>query len=245
MTVAELITLAMKRVNILSVNQSISADDLDDGLSLFNLWLDSLSIQSITIPFLKRSTFPIVSGTGTYTVGPTGDIAIVRPTIMDHVNYIDASLNPSIERELSFLTDDAYAAIPIKTLTNPLPSFYYWKPYLDTDPSLGSLFFWLTPTSSVLTGVLYYPLGVPVFTAGTDTINVPNGWKWFMQENLAVYYGQTWRENIPVDQGLIRSATDAKLWVQRNSSGNRTSEMTIDPALTLTAPRSNIYTGQP
>ena len=238
-TVSKLFELALKRINVIGQGGSLTANDGDDALSFANNWLDSLAIEQITIPFRLRTTWTMVSGTATYTVGTGGDINIPRPTYIDHVNYIDASLSPSIERELTPLTDAAYAAIPIKTLTNLLPSYYYWNPTYAS--GLGTLTFWLVPTSSVLTGALYAGSPVAQFVNLTDTLSVPPGWQWFLQENLAVFFAAIYRENLPPDPELVKSAMLSKLAITR--ANLRLQEMTVDPALTHGSPRSNIYVG--
>ena len=238
-TVSKLFELALKRINVIGQGGSLNPNDADDALFYANNWIDSLATESITIPFVLRTTFPIVSGQTSYTVGVGGDVNIAKPVFINHVNYIDASLSPAVERELDYLTDDAYAAIPIKTLTNVLPSFYYWNPTYAA--GLGTLSFWLVPTSSVLTGVLYAPSAVAQFVNLTDTIVLPAGWQFFMQENLAVFFAATFRENLPPDPKLVESATLSKLMMTR--SNMRLEEASIDPALTLGSPRSNIYTG--
>ena len=238
-TVSKLFELALKRINVIPQGGSLTANDGDDALSFANNWIDALAIEQITIPFLLRTTWTMVSGTASYTVGTGGDVNIPRPTYIDHVNYIDASLSPSIERELDSLTDDAYAAIPIKTLTNLLPSFYYWNPTYAS--GLGTLKFWLVPTSSVLTGVLYSGSPVAQFVNLTDPLSVPPGWQWFMQENLAVFFSSIFRENLPPDPQLVQSAMLSKLAITR--ANLRLQEATIDPALTLGSPPSNIYVG--
>lgn len=238
-TVSKLFELALKRINVIPQGGSLSANDGDDALFYANNWIDALATERLTIPFVKRTTWTMTSGTASYTVGTGGDVNVAKPVFVDHVNYIDASLSPSIERELDFLTDDAYAAIPIKTLTNTLPSFYYWNPTYAS--GLGTLHFWLVPTSSDLTGVLYAPSAVAQFTALTDTIVLPPGYQWFMQENLAVFFAGIYRENLPPDPQLVRSAMESKLAIMRANS--RLQEMSLDPTLTYGAPQSNIYTG--
>lgn len=238
-TVSKLFELALKRINVIQAGGSLTPEDADDALFYANNWLDSLSIESIAIPFMLRTLWTMVPGKASYTVGIGGDVSLPRPTYIDHVNYIDASLSPPIERELDGLTDDAYAAIPIKTQTNLLPSFYYWNPTYAG--GLGTLTFWLVPTSSVLTGVLYAESPVAQFLNLTDTLSVPPGWQFFMQENLAVFFASIFRDNLPPDPELVRSATMSKLLITR--ANHRPQEMTLDPALTFCAPRSNIYTG--
>lgn len=239
-TVSKLFELSLKRINVIPQGGSLPPNDADDALFYANNWIDSLAIDAITIPFQLRTTFPIVSGTGSYTVGTGGNVNIPRPTYIDHVNYIDASLTPAIERELTELTTDAWDAVPIKTLTNPLPTFWYWQPTYATSGQ-GTLYFWLVPTSSVLTGVIYAGSPVAQFVNLTDTLALPPGWTFFMQENLAVFFASTFRENLPVDPELSKSAMMSKLAITR--ANMRTREMTLDPALTYNSPRSNIYTG--
>jgi len=106
-TVSKIFELALKRINVIPQGGSLSANDGDDALFYANNWIDSLSIENLTIPFILRTIWPMVSGTATYTVGTGGDINVPRPTFITHVNYIDASLTPAIERELPYLTDDA------------------------------------------------------------------------------------------------------------------------------------------
>ena len=238
-TVSKLFELALKRINVIPQGGSLSANDADDALNYANNWIDALAIENLTIPFILSTTFPITPSKASYTVGTGGDINIPRPTYLTHVNYIDASLTPSVERELPYLTDDAWAAIPIKTLTNPLPSFYYWNPTYAA--GLGTLSFWLVPTSALLTGVLYAYSPVAQFVNLTDTLALPPGWQWFMQENLAVYFASTFRENLPPDPQLVQSAMQAKASIKR--ANTRLEEMSLDPALTYGSPRSNIYTG--
>ena len=238
-TVSKLFELALKRINVIQAGGSMDAVDAEDAMFYANNWIDSLATESITIPFVLRTTFPMVSGQASYTVGVGGDINVAKPVFINHVNYIDASLSPAIERELDYLTDDAYAAIPIKTLTNVLPSFYYWNPTYAS--GLGTLNFWLVPTSSVLTGVLYAPSAVAQFVNLTDTVVLPAGWQFFMQENLAVFFASTFRENLPADPQLVESAKLSKLAITR--ANMRLEEAQVDPALTIGSPRSNIYTG--
>jgi len=97
------------------------------------------------------------------------------------------------------------------------------------------------PTSSVLTGVLYHQSPVAQFTALTDTLVLPPGWQFFMQENLAAFFAATFRENLPPDPQLLQSARDSKAAIKR--SNTRLQEMALDPAVTYGSPRSNIYTG--
>ena len=238
-TVSRLLELAMKRCNYLAAGDSLTNVDAQDGLALANSFLDYLSVQSLTIPYILGTQFPMTSGKASYTIGVGGDINIPNPTILTHVNYIDGSLNPPIERELPYLTDDAWAAIPIKGLTNPLPTFYYWlRTYSGAQ---STLYFWLVPTSSQLTGVLYAPAQLGLFGNLSDTLALPPAARMMLQENLAVYFSSTLRENIPIDPNLVKSASDSLAAYKR--SNIRLQEMVVDPALTYGSPRSNIYVG--
>lgn len=231
MTWTDLITTSLKRINVVQAGGSPSADDLADGLILLNLWIDALAIEGLTIPFLLRSTWTIVSTKGTltnpYTVGAGGDIVVVRPPLKDAIviKYQDTSLTTTEEYTLDRYDDQAWQSIPQKTLTAPLPTVAYYNPTYAS--GLGSLHLWPVPTQASLQGVLYAPSPIAEAAALTDVIVLPAGYKYFIEENLAVILSATFREGLPVDQELKKNAITSKASIKRTNM--RTPVMAGDP----------------
>src|SRR5258705_358134 len=93
-TVRRLITAALKRINVIQENETPGAEMMADSFERFNDLVDSIcSNERLLIYSITRTTWTIVSGTQTYTVGPSGTVNITRPQYIDHINYQDTSLS--------------------------------------------------------------------------------------------------------------------------------------------------------
>ena len=181
-TAADAIADAMSDLGILAAGETPAADDVVAGLRSLNRLVDGWAAERLLIYTVTRSTWTIVSNTATYTVGPGGDINMARPVPINHVRYYDTAFTPLIERELSPLTDDAWALLKAKGQTNNIPTLYY---YNSTYP-LGTLTLWPIPQSTSLVGLVYAPEAVAEFTDPTTTIILPPGYRRMIVKNLAV-----------------------------------------------------------
>lgn len=230
-SVESMITSVLKRINVLQAGETISAEDLADGFQRFGDFIDGLANERLMMYQMVRSTWTLNATKGVpgnpYTVGPSGDVNIARPIWIDHVNYNDTSQTPTLERPLSLITSDAYAAIPLKTLTSPLPGMVYYEPSFPT----GSLYIWMVPTSSTLQGVIYAPTAVVRYGSPSDLIALPPGYNRFLRDNLALEFWPEWRENVPVDPTLVQSAMESKKQIK--TANLRQLDLSIDPALLI------------
>ncbi|NCV71604.1 MAG: hypothetical protein EBW55_13090, partial [Betaproteobacteria bacterium] len=76
-----------------------------------------------------------------------------------------------------------------KTLQATYPGAWYYNPTFPT----GTLTCWPVPTSSTLQGVLYTPTPVAEFSALTDVVSLPPGYRRFLRTNLAVELAPTFQ----------------------------------------------------
>jgi hypothetical protein len=110
------------------------------------------------------------------------------------------------------LTDETYAAIAQKALTSTLPTSWFYNP---TFP-LGTLTLLPVPTQSGLQLALYVPTAVTEFTATSDSVSLPPGYKRMLVKSLAVEllpsYG---RQPDPL---LLRQAASAEAVVKRSNA---------------------------
>ena len=219
-TVADLITAAMRRINALQENEQPTAAALEDGFQRLNDLMESWQTERLTIPYILRTTWTISSTKGTlaspYTVGSGGDIDVARPTFIDDIRYQDTSLSPTYEYPLVSLTDKEWQAIPQKNLTSPLPVYAYYNPTYAN--YLGSLYLWMVPTSATLQGVLYAPAQVAGFGSTATTIILPPGYQRFMRDNLAVELQPEFLQNVPIDPSLRASAIESKANIKRRNT---------------------------
>ncbi len=244
-TVRTVLTAALKRINVIQANEVPTPDMLADAFDRMNDWIDSIwGNDRLAIYTITRSTWTLSSSKGTlgnpYLVGPGGDINITRPQFIDHVNFIDNTLNPGVERPLIPLTPDAWALLPIKTQTAAYPVYSYYEPTYSS--AQGNLYLWLVPTAPSLQGVLYAPSQITAFATLDDVIALPPGYNRFLRDNVAVELAAEFRENVPIDPSLARSAMMSMAQVKRTNQ--RLYDMAVDPALLRHGGyRSNIYLG--
>lgn len=225
MTAGEIIASALKRIGAIAANESPSAEDAATGLESLNLLIDQWQTERLTVFTLTRTTWSIVSGTGSYTVGTGGDVNITRPTSAGTVTikFVNTSSSPSTEYQCNALTEQAYQAIPQKDLTSVLPTSAYYNPTYGAT-GLGTITYWPVPTSTTLLGVIYAPAPIGEAAATTTTFYLPPGYRRFYITNLAVELAPQF--NRPIDEGLMLAARDSKAAVKR--ANNRLADLFID-----------------
>jgi len=241
-TVADLIMLALTRLRVLQAGEVPSAEDQATAFLLLNALVSSWALQPGTIQRVVRTTWTIVASQASYTVGVGGQIAIARPaspTAISRIAFQDTSQTPTMEYPgVAPWTEDAYAAIPLKTYTSPYPQGWYYTP---TVP-LGTLSPWPIPTSATLQGVIYVPTPIAQFAASTDTLVLPDGYELALVENLAVLLAPSW--GVPIDPALVASARESKAWIRtRNVRMTDLSTAGVVALFGGGGRRSNIYSG--
>ncbi len=126
-------TRALRLLRLYGVGETPSADDLDLAFKSLNYLLDSMSASRSFVPVQQLRSFP-TTGAQSYTIGPTGDIAAPRPTMLGVNNTVQLGEN---EFTLKVLTQEDYQNIGYKasagmpecialSLTAPNATLYVW-----------------------------------------------------------------------------------------------------------------------
>jgi hypothetical protein len=211
-TLLDVITDALGDIGVLAEGEVPSAAQAALGLRAMNNLVDQWKAEKLVIYTTTRTLKTITVSDGEYTVGSGADINIARPVFIDHINLVDTAPAPDLETPLTKLTDETYAAIAQKALTSALPTSWYYNP---TFP-LGTLTLWPVPTQSGLQLALYVPTAVTEFTATSDSVSLPPGYKRMLVKSLAVEllpsYG---RQPDPL---LLRQAASAEGVVKRSNA---------------------------
>jgi hypothetical protein len=213
MTAGDLISSALQRLGVVGADKAAEADDLETGRLRLNDLVDSWATERLAIYTISRTTFSLVNGQQTYTVGTGGDVNVARPVFIERVGLVDTSTTPATETSLGDpMTDWEYQSIPQKTLSGTYPNRVYYNP---TYPSTGygTLTFFPIPTAASLQGVLYAPAAVAEFAALTTPIYVPPGYRRALRDNLALELSADF--DAPVSPGLVQSATESKANLKR------------------------------
>jgi hypothetical protein len=209
------VNAALRKLGVLAESEVPDIGQSNDALFALNALVDQWQGDRGKIPAVVATVGTLTPSKQTYTVGPGGDINIARPDIIDHVTYINNNFSPAIELPLQELTSDAWALVPIKSQTSPLPTMYYYD-YSFSSTGTANLNFWLIPTSANLQYSLWVPTPFAQFATLQTAVLLPPGY-WRMLDNLlalelAPEYG------VEPSQILQSAAQDAENIVLRNAS---------------------------
>lgn len=236
MIVQDIVDSALRKIGVLAAGESPEYQDSADALDALNDLLDQWATERLEIYSITRTTWTIVSGTSTYTVGTGGTVNIARPVYIENLNFQDTASTPTLEYKMNRLTDDAYAALPLKTLQATLPQSWYYNP---TFP-LGTLTFWPVPTSATLQGVIYAATAVTEFATLQTTFTLPPAYRRMIRTNLALELATEY--GMPSDPGLVQQASESKAAVKRANYRMGDLSFTAD-MMTKRGSSWNIYAG--
>ena len=184
-TVAELGLAALQDLGVYGAGETASAEDSDYCLVTLNRLVDQAAAERLMMFKVTRSTWTISTTDGSYTIGPSANIAIPWPTYVEKVAYEDTAETTPEEVQLTELTDQGYQSLSPKTLAAELPSHWYFDRAFDSSGQ-GNLILWPTPDSATLRGVIYAATQVAEFSAVTDTVALPKGYReWIVCELAA------------------------------------------------------------
>lgn len=241
MTVQELITASLQDLRVIQTGETASADDSTFALARLNDWINALATEDLSVYTVTRTTWTL-SSAASYTIGSGGTINVARPTgplAIVNIGFQDTSISPTMEYNLGpVLTEDAYAAIAQKALTSVYPQNFYYNPTFSS--SLGTIIPYPIPTSATLQGVIYTLTPVSEFSALSDTIALPPGYRRFLRLGLAKELASAFDAGLTPE--LQMSALEAKSDVKR--ANMRLSDLSSGVAGILfggAGPHYNIY----
>lgn len=208
-TVQDVVNQALRTLGVLAAGETPAYEDSADALVTLNNLIDQWAAERLAIYTVTRTTWAIVSGTSTYTVGSGGSVNIAWPVYVDRIGYQDTATD--IEYPLGELTEDGYASLSDKTLTASVPTVYYYNPTYAA--GLASVILWPTPTGTTLEGVIYCPTAVAEFAGLASTVSLPPGYRQFLVSNLALALSAEYGRN--PHQALIKAAEESKATLKR------------------------------
>ena len=220
-TVRDIVVDALRELNILAAGEVASSDEAISGMAALNRLIDEWAAERLMIYTNTRTLWTILPNQQDYSVGPGGDVNIPYPMFVEHVNFINAAINPALEFQLTPLTNDAWARVPIKTLPAPMPTSFYWNA---TFP-LGTLQLWPLQTLATLQGVMYAPEQAVEFTDLSTVIVLPPGYRRMLVKNLAMELLPSYQ--LQANPVLADQAADSKATVKRANITQM--DLSVDP----------------
>lgn len=174
-TVLDLVTDALITVKALAVGEPVDPDMSSDALNRFNDILEALSIQNLAVFKTLQTTFPLVNGTGSYTIGPSGAVVAQRPPFL-RTAYVTFQ---GIDYPVDLHTEDEYARIGLKSQ----PGVPEWMIYDPGYPN-GTIVLWPVPNQA-MTMTVYQNTQFTAATSLFDTFDMPPGYRRMIRLLLA------------------------------------------------------------
>jgi hypothetical protein len=220
MRARDVINRALQLIGVLDATEVADGNDMMVSLSTLNDMLDTWSTERLSILASVLETFPLVPGTATYTIGPTGDFATSVP-----VEILDQSFTTqnAVDFPLAMITEAQYNGISVKSAQG-IPSALFYRP----GAALGTLKLWRVPIAGVpqtISLASWKPIA-EFADLDTDYAFAP-GYRRALQYNLAVELEEVFARPPSVKvQKIARSSRKA---LQRVNAV--VPRLGIDPAL--------------
>ena len=178
-TPASIITDAYFDAGLIQSGDSANGEQVVAGMrrltDLVNLW----QTQGLKLWLNVDTSVTLVSGQGTYSLKPAGDVNMTKPLRVLEAYYLDSS---DVRRPLMPLAWSDYVHLSQVTSTGAINSYFVDKKQLEL-----SVFFWLVPDATAATGTAHLLLQTQVtnFVNITETMNFPIEWRTALRWGLA------------------------------------------------------------
>lgn len=225
LTGQSVVTFALEQIGVFGVGQSLGPSDAVTGLRRLNAMVATWSTMPLTIPVMVRETFSVTANQGTYTIGPGGNFNTIRPVKLDAAGLLYGNTTPEVEIPIQVLTDQQYAAIPVKDLTSTQWTSLWYNPTYTTN-GRGTIVLWPIPTTADNDLVLYFQQPLVEFAALTTEYFVPPGYEEALGYNLALRLAPIYARPVPDD---VRTLARQSL-AQIKRTNTRMVEMVNDAA---------------
>lgn len=206
--VLELIRAALNVNNILIDGEDPSADDAKATLFQLNSMLDSWNADNL-IRFTERNDiFTLVPGQATYTVGPTGNFVMPRPT---QIESAQVRISDSVEYSMEVVSNEVYNSITIKSITNSVQRVIMYRPEYPN----GVVSFYPTPSAANPVRITTKAPFTNLSTM-TEIVDLPPGYQEAIIYNLALRVATG--RNRPLSQAATDMARDSLATIKRNNT---------------------------
>jgi len=183
LTAQRVIRMAYRDAGIIQEGDEPNGEQYADGLmrlnDLANLW----QTQGLKLWTIEDLAVPLTAGQASYTLSPTGSVAMTKPLRVLQAYYLDSS---SIRRPLVAMAWEEWTRLSQITQQGQINSYF-----VDKQQSALVVWFWLVPDSTAATGSAHLVIQQQVtqMVMLTDTTAFPMEWsmalRWGLADDLA------------------------------------------------------------
>lgn len=217
-TARDLLRRTFSLIGVLAEGEPLSANQLQDGLLVFNEMLSSWSTENLIIFQRSREEFAAPSGNAAPTMGPTPSTFVTtRPVEIESIK----AKNGSIEYDVPVINFERWSNIGDKAQTGTVLS-YVFPNYGETAVTLN---LWPVPSANITLDI-YSRKALTTFTADT-TVDLPPGYARAIRYNLAIELCSEYGRSASAE--IVTIAKESKAFIKRLN--NKPDVMVVDPAL--------------
>ena len=229
-TALDLISSALRLINVQAAGEPTPIDMANDALAVLNDMIDSWNTDRLSIYTTRSDDFPFVLGQQAYTLGAGGDFDMARPAAIDAVSSIIFNPDPTnpVEQPIPMWTWQQWQTeINVKKTPGSIPLGVYD----DGGFPLRTLNFWPIPTDQPGNKARIYSWQALTQPATLATaIAVPPGYRKAFRFNLAVDLAAEFAQPLPAVVAEQAASSLAMVKTLNAPDLLITSDLTSDPA---------------
>lgn len=191
-TAGALIRQALALTNAVGVDQTLTADELSDCLSVLNDIYEDLSNQNLAVLSTPNQTFSTVAGQAVYTIGTGGNWNTVRPVRINDPAYCTYQ---GVDFPVRSWSQEEYNLVGLKTQQQPIVQRYLFV----NDFPLSYVTLWPVPSGVVSITLSIDNVLVNIASAAT-AISFPPGYaklyKYKLGVELAPLFGKVASDDV-------------------------------------------------
>lgn len=231
-TALDIITGAFDVTSVYAPGEAISATDANGALRRLKLLMRALKLQPLSQPVVSRTEYSLTANQGgpdnPYTIGPGGDFDTTRPIRLTGASILLVNVGgQNVEVPRAVITDDAWEAIQIKSLTATQFTDVYYNPTYTDD--LGTINLWPIPNVSTNKLVLYRLEPLTTFADLTTEYDLPDGCEEALEYNLARRLLQPYGVIDPATVSAVMELAASSLATFKRAN-TKLSDLATDPA---------------
>lgn len=231
-TARDIIKSALRKIHVLGVGSTLTAEEAADGLSTLNAMIATWSVDLSTIYTESKDDYALTANDGEYTIGSAGaDFTSDRVLDVLYATVLYADLDYPLQVE----SQGERAAIWDKNQTG-IPQYIYY----DENYPIGNIALWPVPVEA-MTLSLYTRKPLDTFSNLTTDFTMPPEYQAALEYNLAVWIAPEYEKEAADTVKMLANETLGALKIQNTRNDKHV--MDSDDML-VSQGRYNIYSDQ-
>lgn len=227
-TALDIITRALRLINVVAAAELPTSDEANDSLEAFQDLIDSWNAERLAIYAIASADYSLTLGQQAFTLGPGGDFDANRPAKIAGMSAIllFAPTNPVEEPIEMYTWSDWQKKVPVKNVPGNFPLVCYD----DGGMPLRTLNFWPIPQYQQ-NNVRIYGWQPIIWPANLQTLlNFPPGYGRAFRYNLAIELAPEFGAQIPPEVSQIAASSLATIRTMNAPDLELVSDLLATPA---------------